>query len=265
MSLLSKFKISNGVNWIGLYTLTRREVERTFRLPTQTLVTPWITALLYIFIFGKVVGSRIEYISGVPYINFVLPGILMLNIIAGSFAASSSTVYFKRFIRDIEEILVAPLSYGEMIIGFTVSAVVRSILIAIGILVIAIFFGGANIDHFPLFLFYVATVSAIFALLGIITGLWAKGFEQFSLLNTFLITPLSFLGGVFYSVEMLPKNMQFIALYNPFFYFIDGIRYSMIGIREGGRGIGFVIILGLVALLGVIVWYLFKIGWRLRA
>ena len=252
------------MNWIGLYTLTRREVERTFRLPTQTLVTPWITALLYIFIFGRVVGSQIELIKGVPYINFVLPGILMLNIIAGSFGASSSSVYFKRFIRDIEEILVAPLSYAEMIIGFTVSAVIRSILIAIGILVIAIFFGGATINHLPLFLFYVASVASIFALLGIIIGLWSNGFEQLSILSTFLITPLSFLGGVFYSVDMLPGKAKLIALYNPFFYFIDGIRYSMIGIREGSESTGFLMIIGLLVVLFTLTIYLFKIGWRLR-
>lgn len=252
------------MNWIGLYTLTRREVERTFRLPTQTLITPWINALLYVFIFGKVVGSRIDLIAGVPYINFVLPGILMLNIIMGSFTASSSSVYFKRFIKDIEEILVAPLSYAEMIIGFTVSAVVRSVLISIGILVIAVFFGGASVSHVPLFLFYVAIVSAIFALLGIIIGLWANGFEQFNIISTFLITPLSFLGGVFYSVEMLPEKAQFIALYNPFFYFIDGIRYSMIGIREANELVGYVIVLGLFAALFGTTVYLFKIGWRLR-
>jgi ABC-2 type transport system permease protein len=252
------------MNWIGLYTLTRREIERTFRLPIQTLVTPWITALLYVFIFGRVVGSRIDLIAGVPYINFVLPGILMLNIIMGSFTASSSSVYFKRFIKDIEEILVAPLSYMEMIIGFTVSGVVRSVLIALGILVIAVFFGGASIDHIPLFLFYVASVSAIFSLLGIITGLWANSFEQFNILSTFLITPLSFLGGVFYLVDMLPRKAQYIAIFNPFFYFIDGIRYSMIGIGETSKTLGIIIILGLLLLLFTTTVYLFKIGWRLR-
>lgn len=253
-----------NVNWVGFYTLSRREIERTFRVITQTLITPWITALLYIFIFGKVIGSRIDQIAGVPYISFVLPGILMMNIIMGAFSASSSNVYFKRFIKDIEEILVAPLSYVEMIISFVFSAVVRSLLIAIGIFVIAIFFGGATIDHFGLFIFYVLSVSAIFSLLGIITGLWAKGFEQFNIISTFIITPLSFLGGVFYSASMLPEKAQVIAYWNPFFYFIDGIRYSMIGVREGSALLGFCMILGLLIGLGGVVWVLFSRGWRIR-
>lgn len=253
-----------GVNWIGLYTLTKREVERTFRVVIQTLVTPWITALLYIFIFGKVIGSRIDTIAGVPYIQFVLPGILLMNVIMGSFMSASNALYFKRFLHDIEEILVAPLSYMEMIIGFVASSVIRALVIGIGIFIIAIFFGGASIEHFGLFLFYVISVSSIFALLGLIVGLWANGFEQLNIWNTFFITPFVFLGGVFYSVEMLPESAQGIALYNPFFYFIDGIRYSMIGVRESNEIIGFVLIIGLIIGLGGLVWYLFKIGWRLR-
>ena len=181
-----------SINWIGLYTLTKREVNRTFRVAIQTLVTPWITALLYIFIFGEVVGSRIDLIAGVPYIQFVLPGILMMNVIMGSFIASSNALYFKRFLHDIEEILVAPLSYMEMIIGFVAAAVIRSLVIGLGIYVIALFFGGASIINFWLFVFYVVSVSAIFALLGLIVGLWAKGFEQLNVWNTFAITPLAF-------------------------------------------------------------------------
>jgi ABC-2 type transport system permease protein len=251
-------------NWIGLYTLISREVQRTFRVAIQTLVTPWITALLYIFIFGKVIGSRIDLIAGVPYIQFVLPGILMMNVLMSSFMHASNAVYFKRFLKDIEEILVAPLSYAEMIIGFVSAAVIRAIVIAVGIYIIAILFGGATITHFFLFIFYVIAVSIIFALLGIIVGLWANGFEQLNIWNTFVITPLSFLGGVFYSIEMLPENGQLVAIYNPFFYFIDGIRYAMIGVQESNMAAGIILIFGLIASLGILVWYLFKIGWRLR-
>jgi len=254
-----------GINYIGLYTLMRAEIERTFRVVIQVLITPWITALLYIFVFGSVVGSRIQLISGVPYIQFVLPGILMMNVTLTAFAGSSSAIYFKRFVRNIEEVLVAPLSYFEMMIGLIIGTVVRSIIVALGIFVIAIFFGGATITHVPLFVFYILSISTIFALLGIIVGLWAKGFESFNVISAFLITPLSFLGGVFYSVEMLPEKLQFISAYNPFFYFTDGIRFSMIGVREGSANIGYTMIFGSFMIIGGIVWYLLKIGWRIRS
>ncbi len=254
-----------GVNWVGLYTFIRSEVLRTFRVVTQTLVTPWISALLYIFIFGSVVGKQIDLINGVPYIKFVLPGILMMNIIASAFGASSSALYFARFIKNIEELLVAPFSYLEMIIAYTLSAVVRAMMVGLGIFCIALFFGGASIAHFWLFLLYSFSVATIFSLLGILVGLWAKGFEQLNILNTFVIMPLSFLGGMFYSVTMLPERFQFIVYWNPFFYFIDGIRYSMIGIRESNAAVGYLLLLGLILVLGGLVHHLFKKGWRLRS
>lgn len=253
-----------SVNWIGLYTLIRREMERTFRVVTQTLVTPWISAVLYIFIFGYVVGKKIDLIAGVPYIDFVLPGVLMMNVIASAFAHSSSSVYFARFVRSIEEILIAPLSHFEMIIGFAISAVFRAIIVGVGVFFIAIFFGAASITHFGLFLIYITTVALVFALLGILVGLWAKGFEQLNVLSTFVIMPLNFLGGVFYSVTMLPEKIKAVAYANPFFYFVDGIRYSMIGVRESNHIIGYFVIGILIIVFGALVHYLFKKGWRLR-
>jgi len=255
----------HGINYIGLYTLIRREIERTFRVVIQTLITPWITALLYIFVFGSVVGSRISLIGGVPYIQFVLPGILVMNVILSSFSGSSSAMYMKRFMKDIEEILVAPLSYIEMILGLIIGTVIRSLIVALGIFVLAVFFGGASITHIPLFIFYILAISVVFSLLGIIVGLWAKGFESFSIISAFVITPLSFLGGVFYSVDMLPANLRFIVVYNPFFYFTDGVRFSMIGLRDGNAGVGYAMIFGSILVLGTIVWYLFKIGWHIRS
>lgn len=251
-------------NWIGFYTFIKREFDRTLRVSVQTLVTPWISAALYIFIFGFVVGKKIEFISGVPYINFVLPGVLMMNVIASAFGHSSSSLYFARFMKSIEEILVAPLSYFEMVMGYVVSGVVRSVIVGVGILFIGVLFGAAEMQHFSLFIMYVASTAAIFSLLGLLVGLWANGFEQLNMLNTFVITPLSFLGGIFYSVTMLPSHLQFFAYLNPFFYFIDGIRYSMIGIRESNQSAGIVIILFLFVSLTSLIIHLFRIGWRLR-
>jgi ABC-2 type transport system permease protein len=255
----------NFINWIGIGTFIRREVQRTFRVVIQTLVAPVISAGLYIFIFGSVIGSRIDLINGVPYITFVFPGILMLSIINASFASASSSLYFMRFSRGIEEILIAPFSYLEMIFGFVSAAVIRALMVAFLIILVGILFGAVTLNYPLAFVLYVAAVSSIFAMLGIIVALWAEGFEQLQMLNTFIITPFTYLGGIFYSVHMLPANAQLIAYLNPFFYFIDGIRHSMIGVSEADPLIGAAVILGLVIGLTAIVFQLFRIGWKIRA
>lgn len=253
-----------NINWVGLYTFLRREYDRMIRVATQVFVSPWISAFLYIFIFGSVLGQRIDLIAGVPYINFVFPGILMMNVIQSAFMSSSSSLYFARFLRSIEEILVAPFSYVEMILGYTLSAIVRTLLIATGIMVIGLLFGAVFFVH-PLAFFLVTIgVSGIFALFGIIVGLWANGFEQLSIIPTFIIMPLSFLGGMFYSIEMLPPSLQVVSHFNPFFYFVDLMRYSMIGFHESNLTLAWIVVVFLNAALGVIVWRLFKTGWRIR-
>ncbi len=252
------------INWIGLYTMFRREVQRTFRVVTQTLVAPVISAALYIFIFGTVIGTRIDDFAGVPYISFVFPGVLMLSIINASFASASSALYFMRFTRGIEEILITPFSYLEMLIGFVGSAVTRALLVAFLILGVGLLFGAVQLENPVGFVLYVAAISAIFAMLGIIVALWAEGFEQLQALNTFVITPLTYLGGIFYSVTFLPPLAATITHFNPFFYFADGIRSSMIGYSEANSQIGLLVIGGLVLGLGILVTQLFKHGWKIR-
>ncbi|MCA9361172.1 ABC transporter permease [Candidatus Kaiserbacteria bacterium] len=258
---LSSFK---GVNWVGLYTMFRREVIRTFRVVTQTLVAPVISAALYIFIFGSVIGTRIDDFAGVPYISFVFPGVLMLSIINASFASASSALYFMRFTRGIEEILIAPFSYLEMLIGFVGSAVTRALMVAFLILGVGLLFGAVQLEHPILFVLYVSAVSAIFAMLGIIVALWAEGFEQLQVLNTFVITPLTYLGGIFYSVTFLPELAATLTKLNPFFYFVDGIRSSMIGYSEANTMIGALVTASLVIGLGTLVTQLFRRGWKIR-
>ncbi len=253
------------MNWIGLKSFIWQELYRMFRVAIQTLVTPWISAVLFIYIFGEIVGKNILPIDGVSYIMFVLPGILMMNVLTSSFSHTSSSLYFHRFMRRIEEMLVAPLSHFEMVLGYVVGGVMRGLIVGIGILLVGLFFNATEIQHFGLFLFYIVSVSIIFSLIGILTGLWAQGFEQFNMIAVFIITPLSFLGGVFNSIKMLPDGMQIFAMLNPFFYFIDGIRFSMVGISESNLKIGAVMILGLIVVLWSIVAHLFKIGWRLRS
>lgn len=254
-----------NVNWIGLYTVLRREAQRTLRVATQTLVAPVISAGLYIFIFGTVIGTKIDDFAGVPYISFVFPGVLMLSIINASFASASSALYFMRFTRGIEEILIAPFSYFEMLVGFVGSAITRALMVAFLILGVGLLFGAVSLVNPLGFVFYVSAIAAIFAMLGIIVALWADSFEQLQVLNTFVITPLTYLGGIFYSITFLPELAATITRFNPFFYFADAVRSSMIGYSEANSLVGLVVISGLVVGLALLVNHLFKTGWRIRS
>jgi ABC-2 type transport system permease protein len=251
-------------NWIGLYTFIYREIMRVFRVLVQTIFSPLISATLYIFIFGHIIGTAIDEIHDVPYITYVFPGILMLNVISSAFSHSSSSVYFGRFIKSIEEVLIAPFSYIEIVIGYTISAVLRAVIVALGIMVVGLLFDAVSMTNFFQFFFYVVGVSVIFALIGILVGLSANTFEQLSILNTFVITPLTYLGGIFYSISMLPDSVVTLTMLNPFFYFVDGIRSSMTGIHEAPDKIGVFLIIFLVITLFTITTHLFKIGWRIR-
>lgn len=245
--------------------MLRREYDRTLRVAIQTLVAPVVSAALYIFIFGTVIGTRIqEFAPGISYIEFVFPGVLMLSIVNASFSSASSSLYYMRFSRGIEEILISPFSYTEMLLGFVGSAIVRSLLVAFLILLVGFAFGAVTLVNPVGFVLYTMAIAAIFAMLGIIVALWAEGFEQLQSLNTFVITPLTYLGGIFYSVTFLPPLAQTITFFNPFFYFADGIRSSMIGYSEANTQVGAVLIFALVSILAILVTHLFRKGWKIR-
>lgn len=252
------------MNYIGLQTFVAQELLRIKRVWIQTLVTPWISATLYILIFGQIVGRRIGIISGVTYIDFVVPGLLMLNVMQSAFGHTSSSLYFQRFARHIEEILTAPLSYMEIIIGYVTGGVARGLAVAAGVYAIALLFTVATVEHIFLFIFYALSVALIFSLLGLLVGLWCESFEQLTIPQTFIIMPLTFLGGLFTSIHMFPENIQWLVRINPFFYFVDGLRYSMVGISESNQMIGLTLIFGLIIVLGTLVWHLFKIGYKIR-
>jgi len=243
----------------------RREVQRTFRVVIQTLVAPVISAALYIFIFGYVIGTRIEDVAGVPFISFVFPGVLMLSIINASFSSASSNLYFMRFTKGIEEILITPFSYLEMLVGFVVSSMARALMVSVLILGVGMLFGAVQLVNPIGFFLYIAAIASIFAMLGIIVALWAEGFEQLQVLNTFVITPLTYLGGIFYSITFLPEIAATITRFNPFFYFADGVRSSMIGYSEANTMVGLMVITGLVLGLGTLVTQLFRRGWKIRS
>jgi ABC-2 type transport system permease protein len=253
-----------GINWIGLATIVRREAMRMMRVPIQVFLAPWISALLFIFIFGYVVGGRIAPIAGHRYLEFVLPGILMMNVVNSSFLQSSSQVYFSRFLHYVEETLVAPLSYVEMIVGSLAVVVARTVVTALGILVMGAAFGATSIHSFAEFLFWIVSISVTFGLLGMIIGLWSSNFEQLNVLTVFFIAPLSMIGGVFNTVGMLPGWLRWLAFANPFFYFSSGLRHAMIGFTESMPGLGIAVTLSLAGTLGLVVWRLYAVGYGLR-
>lgn len=256
--------MNNNVAWIQWYTLTRQSVERLLRVWMQVFGAPLVTSLLYIVIFGSIVGNRIDF-GEFAYIDFILPGIIMMMVITSAFMHGSSEIYFKRFIKTIEEVLVAPIPNWMFILSVVASGVVRSLIMAALVFGAAVAFGAANLSNVALFLLYIALVAAIFTLMGIVVGLWAKGFEQFNVLSIFVITPLSYLGGVFYSIEMVPEWFRTFIYANPMFYFIDGIRYSMIGVHESNILFGLSLTIVLLGVFFAFVTYLFKIGYGIRS
>jgi len=251
---------------IPFWSLIEREIFRTKRVIGQAIIAPLVTASLYIFIFGHILGSSIKSIEGISYMSFVFPGIFAMNLIISVFAATSFSTFFMKFQKTIEDFLTLPMSYLELVLSLVISGIFRGLAITLSISIVAIAFGVNSIMHPFLLLFYVFFISFLFGLLGIIAGIWADGsFEKIGLATNFILTPLSFLGGTFYSVHMLPEKLQFLVHFNPIFYAIDGIRYSLTGYHDASIYLGLTVLgtLSLMALSFTI--YIFKTGWKLRS
>jgi ABC-2 type transport system permease protein len=217
------------LNWIGLQTLIKREMVRTFSIINQVIWPPVITTMLYVFVFGLALGSRIKQIQGVPYATFLIPGLIMLQVIDGTYGESSSSVFQGRFMQSIQELLIAPLSAFEIVAGFVVSGVLRALFIAALITVLGVVLVHTAPIDWGLYLLVIMLVAVLFSALGIIFGLLAEKFDHIATLTTFAITPLVFVGGVFTSIAFLPPLFQRISLFNPMFHMIDAFRFSYTG------------------------------------
>ncbi len=248
------------------FTLIEREVYRNKRVVVQAIVAPLITASLYIFIFGYIVGPRIGDIQGIKYISFVFPGIFTMNLILAVFSATSFSIYFMKFQKTLEDFLTLPISYVELVLSLIVNGLFRDLAIMVALSIVGIAFGVNTFEHPLLLVFYVLLVSFVFGLMGIVAGIWAdNSFEKFGIITNFVITPLSFLGGAFYSVSMLPESMRFLVHLNPLFYATDGIRYALTGQNDSSILLGLTVLTSLaIIFLGITVW-IFKTGWKLRS
>jgi len=217
------------MNAIGLQTLIKREMVRTFSIINQVIWPPVITTVLYVFVFGLALGSRIKQIGGVPYATFLIPGLIMLQVIDGTYGESSSSVFQGRFMQSIQELLVAPLSALEIVTGYVVAGVLRALFIAALITVLGIVLVHTAPIDWGLYLLVIVLVAVLFSALGIIFGLMAEKFDHIAMLTTFAITPLVFVGGVFTSIAFLPPFFQRVSLFNPMFHMIDAFRFSYTG------------------------------------
>ncbi|HEY0382680.1 MAG TPA: ABC transporter permease [Candidatus Elarobacter sp.] len=215
-------------NSIGFQTLIKREMVRTFSIINQVIWPPVIQTLLYVFVFGLALGTSIKTMNGVPYAQFLIPGLIMLQVIDQTYSESSSSVFQGRFMNSIQELLIAPLSAVEMVLGYVVAGAVRAIFIALLVTLLGAVFVHAVPMNWGLYVLVIALVAVLFSSLGIIFGLMAEKFDHIAVLTTFVITPLVFVGGVFTSAQSLPPLLRQISLFNPMAYMIDAFRYSYI-------------------------------------
>jgi ABC-2 type transport system permease protein len=251
-------------NAVGFETLVKREMVRTFSIINQVIWPPVIQTLLYVFIFGLGLGSRIQNVQGVPYSQFLIPGLIMLQVIDQTYSESSSSVFQGRFMNSIQELLISPLSATEIVLGYVVAGVVRAVFIALLITVLGIVLVHAVPQNWALYLLTVALVAIVFSSLGIIFGLLAEKFDHIAVLTTFFITPLVFVGGVFTSLTMMPPLLQKISLVNPMFHMIDALRYSYIGHGDAPLWISLTVVTVLAAAAYTVAWRMTTVGVKLR-
>ncbi len=216
------------VQLIALYTHLHHEYSRMARIPAQIAFPPLITTLIYFLIFGAIIGKRIGDIEGVDYSTFITPGLVMLSVITNAYMNSSSSLFTARFQRSIEELLISPMRYEILLFGYVLGGVMRGLLVAIIVLAVATFFVELQLNNLLPTILVIILFSSLFALAGFTNGMLAKTFDELSIVPTFILSPLTYLGGVFFSIEMLSPFWQKIAFFNPIYYMIDILRYVMI-------------------------------------
>ena len=254
-----------AANFVAYRTIARREIVRILRIWTQTLIPPVITITLYYVIFGKLIGGRIGIIDGFPYMQYLVPGMVMMSVINNSYINISSSFFGAKFQRSVEEMLVAPMSNWAILLGYVTGAVARGLAVGALVLVVALFFTSLHLAHPLIALVSIVLGAVIFALAGFINAVYAKKFDDIALVPTFVITPLTYLGGVFYSIHMLGEPWQAISRANPILYMVNTFRFGVLGISDVHVGVALLVMLGFVAVLTAVAMYLLKRGVGLRS
>jgi ABC-2 type transport system permease protein len=252
------------MNWRAVWAIYVFEMSRTGRTLAQSIVAPVVSTSLYFVVFGAAIGSRIDEIEGVTYGAFLVPGLIMMMILTQSTMNASFGIYFPRFIGTIYEILSAPVSFLEIVLGYVGAAATKSIILGLIVLATSFLFVPLTIAHPVWMLAFLVLTAVMFSLLGFIIGIWADSFEKLQIIPLLIITPLTFLGGSFYSLNLLPPVWQTITLFNPIVYLISGFRWSFFEIADVAVGISIAFTLAFLAACLVIVWWMFRTGYKLK-
>ena len=252
------------MNWYAVQAIYRTEMARMMRTVVQSIVAPVLSTSLYFVIFGAAIGSRITEIDGVSYGAFIVPGLIMLSIMTESISNSSFAIYFPKFSGTIFELLSAPVSWVEVVLGYVGAAATKSVIIGGIILTTASFFVDIDVAHPFLMLLFLVLISVSFSLFGFILGVWADGWEKLTIIPILVIMPLTFLGGTFYSISMLPEFWQKLSLFNPIVYLISGFRWAFYENADVAIGLSLGMVVGFLAICLGVVWWIFKTGYRLR-
>ncbi len=253
-------------NPVGFRTLVKREILRFFVVFTQTIVPPLISSALFIFVFGFSIGRNLNLlVEGVSYLKFIIPGLVMMHLIESSYTNTSSSIFMSRWHNMIQELLLSPLSYFEMVLGLLIGGVTRGILVAGGVYLVSLLFTQFVFYNLLIVAYFFITVTIIFSCLGLVVGLWAEGFEKLSVWSTFVISPLIYFGGVFHSLSMVPVPLRWLTHLNPIFYLVNGLRYGMLGVSDASITFSMILSAVLVVSLFILVERLFKRGYKLRS
>ena len=252
------------MNTHAIKVIYKYEMLRAWETLLQSFASPVISTALYFVVFGSAIGSRIQHIDGVPYGTFIVPGLMMLALLTHSIANASFGIFFPKFSGTIYEVMSAPISFVEILIGYVGAAATKSLIIGLIILATAGFFVPLEIAHPVWMMSFLVLTCVTFSLFGFIIGLWADNFEKLQLIPLLVITPLVFLGGSFYSVDMLPPTWQTVTLFNPVVYLISGFRWSFFEVADVSVGLSLTMILGFLVACLLIVWWMFKTGYRMK-
>ncbi len=249
----------------AIRAIYRFEMARTFRTLAESIIAPVLTTSLYFVVFGAAIGSRMGEIDGISYGAFIIPGLVMLSLLSESISNASFGIYMPKWSGTIYELLSAPVSHVEVVIGYVGAAATKSLVLGLLILLTARIFVPYEIAHPGWMLCFLVLTALSFSLFGFIIGLWADDFQKLQVIPLMIVTPLTFLGGAFYSIDMLPPLWQKITLFNPVVYLISGMRWSFYGVADVNVVVSAAMILGFLALCLVAVWWIFKTGWKLKS
>ncbi len=255
----------NAMNIHAIRAIYKFEMSRTRRTLMQSIISPVISTSLYFVVFGAAIGSRISEVEGISYGAFIVPGLIMLSLLTQSVSNASFGIYFPRFTGTIYELLSAPVSYAEIVVSYVGAAATKSVVLGFIILATAAFIVPLRIEHPVWMILFLVLTSVTFSLFGFIIGIWADGFEKLQLIPLLIITPLTFLGGSFYSIDMLPPLWQTVSLFNPVVYLVSGFRWSFYGIADVSVGVSLAMTGVFLAVSLAVVAWIFKTGYRLKA